>query len=132
MIDVNNENVYLYAVKCYDKPNAIMSEFEEDYKRFKYIKRLVNRYRIKRDNKERLILNHIIILQNVFGVEATVKILFLKTHKNDYPVIKTFLVFLNYMPDEINTINGKKIISSDISLDWELVNSLRILGKSGE
>jgi len=125
MIDINDDNVLIYAIKCYDKPSAIMSEFESDFKRFKYVKRLINKYRINRDIKERLILNHIIILQNVFGVEATVKILFLKVLPEDYPVIKTFLVFLNYMPKIVNSVNGEIIISSDIPLDWSLVEVLR-------
>jgi hypothetical protein len=129
MIDLHDDNVLLYAVKCYDKPGAIMSEFESDFKRFKYVKRLINKYRINRDIKERLILNHIIILANVFGVEATVRILMLKLCPDDYPVIKTFLLYLNYMPKFVQNIEGKTIISSDIPLDWSLVEVLRNITK---
>ena len=132
MIDLNDDNVLIYAIKCYDKPGAIMSEFESDFKRFKYVKRLINKYRINRNIKERLILNHIIILANVFGVEATVRILMLKLDPADYPVIKTFLLFLNYMPKFVKDINGLTIISSDIPLDWSLVEVLREISKDEE
>lgn len=125
MIDLNDENVLIYAVQCYDKLGAIKSEFESDFKRFKYVKRLINKYRINRNIKERLILNHIIILANVFGIEPTVRILMLKMIPEDYPIIKTFLLYLNYMPKYVKSINGKIIISSDISLDWSLVEILR-------
>ncbi len=73
--DLNESNVLLYAAKCYDKPNCIQSEFDEDYKKFRYIKRLLNRYRLTGKIKERLLLNHINLTQNVFGVEASTRIL---------------------------------------------------------
>ncbi len=125
MKNISEDNVLLYAAKCYDKPNSIISEFESDFKRFKYIKRLINKYRTSDEVKERLILNHLIILANVFGIEATVRILMLKLCVDDYPAIKTFLLFLNYMPDYVDGIDGKRIISSDIPLDWNLVEILR-------
>jgi len=123
--DLNDENVLLYAIKCYDKIGAIMSEFESDFNRFKYVKRLINRYRISGEVKERLILNHIIILANMFGIEATTRILMLRIEEKDYPIIKTFLIYLNYMPKVVMYINGKNIISSDIPMDWNLVGLLR-------
>ena len=127
--DLNNDNVLLYAIKSYDKPHLVMSEFESDYCRFKYITRLINKYKKNDDMKERLILNHIIVLSNVFGVETTVKILFLKSPVEDHSIIKTFLTYLNYMPKYISTINGNTIVSSDIPLDWKLVEKLRTIGK---
>lgn len=118
MINDLNENTFLlYAMKAYDKPNAIISEFEEDLKRIKYIKRLIRRYRVTGELKERLILNHIIILSNVFGVEATVKMLFYKLDDADYSILKTFLLFLNYMPRYINGVKGRYINSSDLGID---------------
>lgn len=129
MKNLTEENVLLYAAKHYEKPNSILSEFEADFKRFKYIKRLINKYRTSNKIKERLILNHVIILANVFGIEATVRILMLKLSDEDYPIIKTFLLFLNYMPKYIEGINGKRIISSDIPLDWNLVELLRKIKK---
>jgi len=123
--DLNNDNFLLYAIKAYDKPNCIMSEFEEDYKRFDYLKRLIYRYREYNDLKERLIINHIIILSNVFGPENAVRMLFFRMEEKSFPIIKTFLLFLNIMPDIVRGINGKHIYSSDISLDNHLINVLR-------
>ena len=117
MMNLNDENFIMYAIKAYNKPNCVMSEFEEDIKRIKYIKRLIKRYSITGDLKERLILNHIIILSNVFGIEATVRMLFLKLDKKYYPILKTFLLFLNYMPNLVYDINGININSSDITID---------------
>ena len=116
-MNLNDENFIMYAIKAYNKPNCVMSEFEEDIKRIKYIKRLIKRYSITGDLKERLILNHIIILSNVFGIEATVRMLFLKLDKKYYPILKTFLLFLNYMPNLVYDINGININSSDITID---------------
>jgi hypothetical protein len=123
--NLHDENFLIYAMKAYDKPNVILSEFEEDLNRIKYVKRLIKRYRINGDLKERLILNHIIILGNVFGVEATVRMLFFKLDKEDYTILKTFLLYLDYMPHHLNGINGKNIYSSDISVDVFIGKRLR-------
>lgn len=126
MIDnLCDDNFMIYAMKAYDRPNCVMSEFEEDLKRLKYIKRLIKKYKITGDLKERLILNHIIVLSNVFGVEATVRMLFFKFDEEDYPILKTFLLFLNYMPKIVGAIKGKIIISSDISVDLFVGKRLR-------
>lgn len=126
MIDtLRDENFLIYAMKAYDKPNVILSEFEEDLNRIKYVKRLIKRYRINGDLKERLILNHIIILANVFGVEPTVRMLFFKLDKEDYTILKTFLLYLNYMPTVVIGINGSNIHSSDISVDVFIGKRLR-------
>jgi len=115
----------MYAIKAYDKPNCVMSEFEEDLKRLKYVKRLINKYRVRGDLKERLILNHIIILSNVFGVEFCVKMLFYKIDKEDYAILKTFLLFLNYMPTYIKSVRGVLISSADIGIDPKIAKQLR-------
>ena len=96
--DLNDGNFLIYAIKAYDKPQMIQSEFEDDLKRIKYVKRLLRKYRQTGEFKERLVLNHVIILSNVFGVEATVNMLFFKVDREDYPLLKTILIFLNYMP----------------------------------
>ena len=128
MIDnLNDDNFNMYAIKAYNKPNCIMSEFEEDIKRIKYVKRLIKKYMATGDLKERLILNHIIILSNVFGIEATVRMLFLKLDEKHYPIIKTFLLFLSYMPTVIYGVNGKNIISADITVDILVGNKLRLI-----
>ena len=118
-------NIMLYAVKSYDKPNCIMSEFKEDMKRFNYLKRLFYRYRKVEDIKERLILNHLVVLYNVFGIESATRLLFFKIAKEDYSALKTYLVFLSCMPDMIVGIKGQNIKSSDIPIDMKIANILR-------
>jgi hypothetical protein len=112
-------------MKAYDKPNCIMSEFEEDLKRLKYVRRLIKRYKATGELKERLILNHIIILSNVFGVEPTVRMLFYSIQPEDHEILKTFLLFLNYMPKVVLGINGKNIVSADVSVDVFVGKRLR-------
>jgi hypothetical protein len=104
-----------------------MSEFESDIRRTKYIKKLFRKYDITKDLKERLILNHIILLSNVFGPEPTTRILFFKFDMDDYSTLKTFLLYLNMMPDVITGINGVNIHSSDILIDMNIANKLREL-----
>ena len=123
--DLNDENFMMYAMKCYTTPNCIISEFESDIKRTKYLKRLFRRYKITKTLKERLILNHIILLNNVFGPEATARILFYKTDVRDYDILKTFLDYLDIMPDFVYGVNGKTIVSSEIPLDKNVAEILR-------
>lgn len=125
--DLKEDNFLIFAMKCYDKPTVIMSEFEEDLKRIKYIKRLIKRYRTTGELKERLILNHLIILSNVFGTKNAVRMLFYKIDKEDYNILKTFLIFLDYMPSVISGINGTNINSSDISVDLFVGKRLRAI-----
>ena len=115
--DLNDDNFMIYAMKCYESPNCIMSEFENDIKRTKYLKRLFRRYKVSKSLKERLILNHIILLNNVFGHDATARILFYRIDERDYDVLKTFLVYLNIMPEAIKGIRGNNIYNSEIPLD---------------
>lgn len=123
--DLNDANVLLYAVKCYEKPNCIQSEFDEDYKTFRYIKRLLHRYRLTGEMKERLLLNHLILCQNVFGVETSTRILFLRNSEKDYSALKTFLVYTSAMPNTVKGIRGVDIRSSDIQLDNTIIDILR-------
>lgn len=125
--DLNDDNFLLYAVKAYTSPHCIMSEFEGDLKRTKYLKRLFRRYKLSKALKERLILNHIILLYNVFGAEPATRILFYRVDESDFDVLKTFLIYLNYMPEKVKGINGKDIISSDILLDMDVADILRNL-----
>ena len=123
--DLNDENFIMYAVKCYNSPQCIMSEFEGDIKRTKYLKRLFRRYKTTKILKERLILNHIILLNNVFGVEATARILFYKIDERDYDLLKTFLDYLRLMPEQVKGVNGKTIYSCDIALEPNVTDILR-------
>lgn len=122
--DLNDNNFMIYAMKCYDTPHCILSEFENDIKRTKYLKRLFRRYKVTKSLKERLILNHIILLNNVFGPDATPRILFYKIDERDYDVLKTFLLYLNIMPEVIKGIRGKNIHSSEINLDENITEIL--------
>lgn len=123
--DLTDDNFIIYAMKSYDRPNCIMSEFEEDLKRLKYIKRLIKKYKVTGELKERLILNHIIVLGNVFGVESTVRMLFFKFDEEDYNILKTFLLFLDYMPRIIKSVKGKTLYSADIGIDLFIGKRLR-------
>jgi hypothetical protein len=123
--DLNDDNFLMYAVKAYNSPHCIMSEFEGDLKRTKYLKRLFRRYKVTKTLKERLILNHLILLYNVFGVEPATRILFFRIDEQDHDVLKTFLIYLNYMPERVRGINGKDIISSDILIDMNVADILR-------
>ena len=125
--DLNDDNFMLYAIKAYSSPNCIQSEFEGDLKRTKYLKRLFRRYKTTKSLKERLILNHIILLNNVFGAEATVRILFFKIDPEDYDVLKTFLLYLNLCPSYVKSIRGKTITTWDIPVDLHIAELLRKL-----
>lgn len=126
MFDLNDGNFLIYAAKCYDRPHILQSEFEDDLNRLKYIKRLMRKYRQTGDFKERLVLNHVIILSNVFGVEATVNMLFFKCDEEDYPLLKTILLFLNYMPSQFKvTFNKYTIRQEEILVDLDIAEKLR-------
>lgn len=125
--DLNDENFVIYAMKAYNAPHCIMSEFESDIKRTKYLKRLFRRYKVTKSLKERLILNHIILLNNVFDPESTARILFYKIDERDYDILKTFLSYLNIMPDMIYGINGKNISTADIPIDVNVAEILKNL-----
>ena len=122
--DLNDDNFTIYAMKCYSSPNCIMSEFESDIKIKKYLKRLFRRYKVTKSLKERLILNHLILLNNVFGPEPTAKILFYRIDERDYDILKTFLVYLNIMPDVVSGIRGKTIHSEDILVEPNILEIL--------
>jgi acetoacetate decarboxylase len=123
--DLTSENILIYAMKAYDRPDCIMSEFKEDMKRFNYLKRLFRKYRKLGEIKDRLVINHLVVLYNVFGVEVATRLLFYKVSEEDHITLKTYLLFLNYMPSVIPKINGKDILSSDIAVDMNIAEVLR-------
>jgi hypothetical protein len=125
MVELNEENFLLYAIKNYDNPECrSMTEFEEDLNRFVYLKRLFRKYHKTGELKERLILNHIITFYNVFGVHAATKILFYKIESELHYILKTFLVYLNYIPNEVPK-NEMYILSVD--MDEKIIKILRNL-----
>ena len=117
--DVNEDNLVLFAARNYYNPKCIdVDEFYEDLNRIKYVKRLVNRYLGREDKKlsVRLILNHIVIIFNVFGIEAATKIMRLKFDNRNWSIIKPFLIYLKYIKDDEY---------SDIEMDQFVVDELR-------
>lgn len=113
---LNDDNFLLFAMKNYDNQQChTIEEFDEDLKKFLYLRKLLNRYKRDGDLKERLILNHIIVLYNLFGDSAT-EMLFFKIEKEYWSILATFLVYLNRLPEE-------KL--ADITLDTFVVNVLR-------
>ena len=123
--NLTNDNILLYSAKAYDKPNCIMSEFTEDMKRFNYLKRLFKRYRKLNELREQLVLNHLVVIYNVFGPEVATRLLFFKMAKDDYSALKTYLLFLSCMPEKVKGIKGHDIISSDIPVDMKIAETLR-------
>jgi len=114
---LNRKNFELYAAQNYTNPECIdIEEFKEDLARFKYLKRLLRRYELTEDLQVRLILNHIIVLYNVFGIEPANKMIWYKIEKEHWTYIKPFLVFLNYLPID------EKV---DVPLDPYIVDVLR-------
>jgi hypothetical protein len=116
----NDAEFLQFAMHNYDNPQCTsIGEFEEDLKRFQYLKKLFTRYKENDELRENLIINHLIILFNVFG-DGAVRMLFHKTEKINWSVLTTFLVYLNRMPDRID-----EIVSTDIPLDETVIKRLR-------
>ena len=117
--NITTNNFVMYAIKHYDNPQCEgEKEFHDDMKRFKYIKRLFKKYSLGGQLKERLLLNHIIILRNLFGTEACVTLLLFKTQNEYLSVLKSFLIFLNMIREDELT---------DIESDSYVLEALRIL-----
>ena len=124
--DITDDNFIMYAMKEYNDIQCTdIEEFYDDLKKIKYIKRLFNIYKNTGQLKERLILNHLIVFYNVFPVQSGTRILFYKIEKSFWPMLKTFLIFLDRMPEKIDSIRGEVIRTSDIQLDEGIVTRLR-------
>lgn len=126
--NLTNENFIIYCASHYENPHCSSTEeFFEDLKHIKYIKKLLTRYIENGDLKERLILNHLTILCNVFGAEHLPRILYLKM-KPQFHYIKPFLVLLNILPKILYNIADEQVIDTDlIPMDQEIINALRVL-----
>ena len=120
---LNESNFVMYAMKNYENPTCTgMDEFYEDLNRVKYIKRLFRKYEKSGVLRERLILNHLIILGNVFGPLTCSRIMFYKTESEMHSYLKTFLVYLNYLPKEIEDVD-----LDEIPLEQGMIEKLRSL-----
>lgn len=116
---LTNKNFALFASHHYNNPECTdVEEFKDDLKRFKYLKRLLRRYETTGDLQERLILNHIIVLYNVFGIKAANRMMWFKVEEEHYSTLKTFLVFLHYLPEDYMV---------EIPLDQVIIQKLREL-----
>ena len=114
---ITTENVMMFAIKHYDNPQCEgEKEFHDDMKRFKYIKRLLRKYKDSGILKERLLLNHIIILNNLFGPEACVTLLLFKIQQEYWGTLKSFLLYLNMIRDDELT---------EVESNEEVLNVLR-------
>jgi|APGre2960657373_1045057.scaffolds.fasta_scaffold54475_3 hypothetical protein len=122
-IELTQDTFLLYAAQHYNNTSCVsLKEFESDLKRFKYIKRLLKRYKKNGVLSERLILNHLILLHNVFS-DALIPMLFLKFEPEYWSEVKTFLVFLNYLPDQYQI--NKSVNETDVPLDGQIIQKLR-------
>ena len=116
---LTNKNFELFAAQAYNNPECMdIEEFKDDLSRFKYIKRLLRRYADHKDLQERLILNHLIVIYNVFGIKAANKMIWFKVEPEHYHFIKPFLVFLHFLP-----LSDKV----EIGMDERIVEVLRKL-----
>lgn len=119
---LSENNFLVYAMHHYDNPQChSLEEFEEDLKKFLYLKKLLSRYRKDGELRERLILNHIIVLYNVFG-EAATNMLFYKVDRECWNALVTFLVYLERMPE---VVQEHSIKLCDIVLDEKIISVLR-------
>ena len=116
---INSDNVLMYAIRHYNNPQCEgEKEFEDDLKRFKYIKRLLRKYYDTGILKERLLLNHLIVLTNVFGTTALTTLLLHKIQKEYWSTLKSFLIYLNTITDEE---------LSEVEINKEVLDALRKL-----
>lgn len=120
-LKLNDANYILYAMKNYGNPECVsIEEFHEDLNRIKYLKRLFRKYKTTGILRERLILNHIIIFYNIFGIEPATRLLFGRIEEDLHPYLKTFLVYLNTMPEKIPEQDLMKI-----PMDTRIIAKLR-------
>lgn len=116
---LTEDNFYLFASHHYDSPHCLsIEEFEEDLARFKYIKRLLRKYKNSGEIQAQLVLNHIIILYNVFSIPAANRMCFFKLEPELWPALKTFLVYLDFLPENERV---------EIPVDQKIVAVLRQL-----
>ena len=117
--ELNEDNFVLFASRYYDNPQCMSTEeFYHDLNRFKYLKRLLKRYLQNDDLQERLILNHLVVIYNVFGIQPANRMMVYKMEDEYWPSLKTFLVYLNYLREDEMV---------EISLDNHIVDKLRKL-----
>jgi len=127
--DLNDGNFLIFCAKNYQNPSVTTDlEFIQDVRRIKYAKKLISRYRTTGDLKERLILNHLTVLNNVFGRTALARIIWLKMD-GYLPEIKPFMIALGILPKYILNVKGKNYDTDDVPLNQNIVAVLRRIPK---
>ena len=124
--DLNEKNYVHFAMKYYTNIQCTsVDEFNEDLNKIKYVKRLFNRFLETGELRINLIMNHLIVIYNVFETEAATRMLFFRVEKRFYSILKPFLLFMERLPDEVKGINGKNINTKEIPLNESTVKELR-------
>jgi hypothetical protein len=124
--DLNEKNYLHFAMKYYDNRQCTsVEEFNEDLNKIKYVKRLFNRFLETGELRTNLILNHLIVIYNVFENEAATRMLFFRVEKKFYSILKPFLIFLNRLPEKVKGIDGEDIQTNHIPLNETTIKELR-------
>jgi len=124
--DLNEKNYLHFAMKYYDNRQCTsIEEFNEDLNKIKYVKRLFNRFLETGELRTNLILNHLIVIYNVFENEAATRMLFFRVEKKFYSILKPFLIFLNRLPEKVRGIDGEYIQTNHIPLNETTIKELR-------
>ncbi len=128
--DLNEKNYVHYAMKYYmNNQCTSVEEFNEDLNKVKYVKRLFNRFLETGELRTNLIMNHLIVIYNVFETEAATRMLFFKVEKRFYSILKPFLLFMERLPNVVKGIDGKDVVVNDIPLNEMTVKELRKIEK---
>ena len=124
--DLNEKNYLHFAMRFYDNRQCTsVEEFNEDLNKIKYVKRLFNRFLETGELRTNLILNHLIVIYNVFENEAATRMLFFRVEKKFYSILKPFLIFLNRLPEKVKGIDGENIQTNHIPLNETTIKELR-------
>jgi hypothetical protein len=124
--DLNEKNYVHFAMKYYVNIQCTsIDEFNEDLNKIKYVKRLFNRFLETGELRINLIMNHLIVIYNVFETEAATRMLFFRVEKKFYSILKPFLLFMEKLPEEVKGINGKTINTKEIPLNDTTIKELR-------
>jgi len=124
--DLNEKNYLHFAMKYYDNRQCTsVEEFNEDLNKIKYVKRLFNRFLETGELRTNLILNHLIVIYNVFENEAATRMLFFRVEKKFYSILKPFLIFLGRLPEKVKGIDGENIQINHIPLNETTIKELR-------
>ena len=128
--DLNEKNYVHFAMKYYmNNQCTSVEEFNEDLNKIKYVKRLFNRFLETGELRTNLIMNHLIVIYNVFETEAATRMLFFKVEKRFYSILKPFLLFMERLPKIVKGIDGKDVVVNDIPLNEMSVKELRKIEK---